>query len=784
MSANQNKKELEKRSPLSESRDSAIPDALPPEETSPPIVKPVSKVAGGLPAVLSTAKYTFKEMGAVRGTRTLLQLNQKQGIDCPGCAWPEPDGERSHFEFCEEGAKHVADEATTKRVTPEFFKQWSVSALSHQSDQWLNAQGRLTHPLVLRAGADHYEAINWPDAFALIANELNSLASPDEAIFYTSGRTSNEAAFLYQLFVRQFGTNNLPDCSNMCHESSGTGMKETLGFGKGTVTLADFDLADAIFVIGQNPGTNHPRMLTSLLQAKRRGCKIVHINPLPETGLARFKHPQEVWTWLGKGTKLADLFLQVRINGDVALLKGIMKELFDAEQRRPGRVLDHEFINRHTTGFEEFKAALGRIHWGDVLEQCGVTKVKIEDAARIFIESERVIFCWAMGLTQHKNAVANIEEIVNLMLLRGQMGKPGAGLCPVRGHSNVQGDRTMGIWEQPAAKFLDDLGKEFDFEPPRRHGLDTVHAIQAMHTGEAKVFFALGGNFLSATPDTEYTAEALRRCRLTVQVSTKLNRAHLITGGQALILPCLGRTEIDEQDSGPQMVTTENSMAVVEGWEGRLQPASKDLLSEPAIVAGLAKAVLGDRSRVDWDGLRGNYDRIREHIEHVVPGFADYNQRAREPGGFYLPNPIRELEFNTDDGQAHFTVHELPRHDLKPGQFLMMTMRSHDQFNTTIYGLDDRYRGIHNGRRVVFLNPDDIRLDGFHDGQTVDLISHFEGEERVAPRFTIVSYSIPRRCAATYYPETNVLVAVRNFADKSNTPASKSVVISIKPSDK
>ncbi len=783
MAADQDKKESVEGNPLSPARDAAIPDPLPPEEMAPPTVKSVSKVAGGFPAVLSTAKYTFKEMGAVRGTRTLLQLNQKQGIDCPGCAWPEPDGERSHFEFCEEGAKHVADEATTKRVTPEFFREWSVDALSHQPDQWLNAQGRITHPLVLPAGSAHYEAINWPDAFALIANELNSLASPDEAIFYTSGRTGNEAAFLYQLFVRQFGTNNLPDCSNMCHESSGTGMTETLGFGKGTVSLADFDLADAIFVIGQNPGTNHPRMLTSLMQAKRRGCKIVHINPLPETGLARFKHPQEVWNWLGKGTKLADLFLQVRINGDVALLKGIMKELFDAEQRHQGQVLDQNFINSHTAGFEEFKAALAGIHWGDILDQSGVTKVKIEDAAKIFVESERVIFCWAMGLTQHKNAVANIQEIVNLMLLRGQMGKPGAGLCPVRGHSNVQGDRTMGIWERPSSDFLDRLSKEFSFEPPRRHGLDTVHAIQAMHSGDAKVFFALGGNFLSATPDTEFTAQALRRCRLTVQVSTKLNRAHLITGEQALILPCLGRTEIDLQQSGPQMVTTENSMAVVEGWQGRLEPAAKELLSEPAIVAGLAKAVLGDRSRVNWEELQGNYDRIREHIEHVVPGFENYNQRAREPGGFYLPNPIRELKFNTDDGRAHFTVHELPQHDLQPGQFLMMTMRSHDQFNTTIYGLDDRYRGIRNGRRVVFLNPDDIRLDGLHDGQTVDLISHFEGEERIAPRFTIVQYSIPRRCAATYYPETNMLVALRSFAEKSNTPASKSVVISIRPSE-
>jgi molybdopterin-dependent oxidoreductase alpha subunit len=768
---------------MSDSKENIIgANAQPPDEVSSPEVKPISKVAGGIPAVLSAAKYTFREMGVVRGTRTMLQLNQTQGIDCPGCAWPEPDGERSHFEFCEEGAKHVADEATRKRVTPEFFKKWSVRELSQQPDHWLNQQGRITHPMWLRAGGDHYEVINWEDAFALVANELNSLASPDEAIFYTSGRTSNEAAFLYQLFVRQFGTNNLPDCSNMCHESSGTGMKEVIGFGKGTVTLEDFDLADAIFVIGQNPGTNHPRMLTSLLQAKRRGCKIVHINPLPETGLARFKHPQEVWTWLGKGTKLADLFLQVRINGDVALLKGIMKEVLEAEERRPGQVLNREFIQQCTTGFEDFAVALNKVHWGDLLDQSGVSKVKIEDAARIFISSERVIFCWAMGLTQHKNAVANIQEIVNLMLLRGQMGKPGAGLCPVRGHSNVQGDRTMGIWEQPSQDFLNRLGNEFGFDAPRRHGLDTVHAISAMHAGKAKVFFALGGNFLSATPDTEYTAEALRRCRLTAHVSTKLNRAHLITGNQALILPCLGRTEVDEQENGPQFITTENSMAVVEGWQGRLPPASEHLLSEPAVVVGLAKAVLGSRSSVDWDGLLANYDRIRDHIEHVVPGFDEYNQRARQPGGFYLPNPIRKLEFKTDDGRAHFTVHEMPRHDLKPGQFLMMTMRSHDQFNTTIYGLDDRYRGIQNGRRVVFLNADDIRYDGLQDGQVVDLISHFEGEERVARHFRIVAYSIPRRCAATYFPETNVLVPLRNFADKSNTPASKSVVISIRPS--
>src|SRR5688572_7760008 len=735
-------------------------------------------------SALTAARFALGEMGVVRGARTLLQVNQPDGIDCPGCAWPEPDSGRSHFEFCEEGAKHVADEATTKRVTPEFFAKWSVKELAGQSDLWLNQQGRLTHPMILREGAQHYEAIDWTDAFALIANELNALASPDEAIFYTSGRTSNEAAFLYQLFVRQFGTNNLPDCSNMCHESSGTGMKETLGFGKGTVTLEDFTLCDAIFVIGQNPGTNHPRMLSTLLAAKRRGCKIVHINPLPEAGLTRFKHPQEVWTWLGSGTQLADLFVEVRINGGVALLKGIMKEVIDAEDRQPGQVLDHDFITQYTTGFEEFRQALRDVQLRDIVEQSGITKEQIEEAARVFLESERVIFCWAMGLTQHKNAVGNIQEIVNLMLLRGQMGKPGAGLCPVRGHSNVQGDRTMGIWEQPTSQFLDSLAKEFNFSPPRHHGLDTVHAIQAMHDGSTKVFFALGGNFLSATPDTEFTAEALRRCRLTAHVSTKLNRAHLITGRKALILPCLGRTEIDQQATGRQFVTTENSMAVVEEWQGRLDPASEHLLSEPAIVAGLAKATLGsrpDRAGIDWDALIGDYDRIREHIEHVIPDFDDYNARVRQPGGFYLPNPIRDRKFITPDGKAHFTVHALPEIKLQPEQFLMMTMRSHDQFNTTIYGLDDRYRGIHNGRRVVFLNPEDIRSSELNDGQLVDLVSHFDGEERIAHQFTVVPYSIPRRCAATYFPEANVLVPLRHFADKSHTPASKSVVISIRP---
>nr|MDQ3745449.1 FdhF/YdeP family oxidoreductase [Acidobacteriota bacterium] len=601
--------------------------------------------------------------------------------------------------------------------------------------------------------------------------------------FYTSGRTSNEAAFLYQLFVRQFGTNNLPDCSNMCHESSGRALTEAIGVGKGTVTLNDFNLAEAIFVVGQNPGTCHPRMLTSLQAAKRRGCKIVHVNPLPEAGLNRFKHPQHPLDLFGAGTRLSDLFLQVRVNGDVPLLKGIMKAVLEEEARRPGQVLDRKFIEEKTHGFEEFARALGEVSWDELVEQSGVAREEMRAAASVYVESKRTIVCWAMGLTQHKNAVANIQEIVNLLLLRGNLGRPGAGACPVRGHSNVQGDRTMGIWERPAEALLDALAREFDFEPPRRHGLDTVETIKALYERRVRVFFALGGNFLSATPDTEFTAEALRRARLTAHVSTKLNRAHLVTGEQALILPCLGRTERDVQKSGEQFVSVENSMGVVHSSRGSLEPASPHALSEPAIVARLARATLGSRSAVEWEGLVEDYDRIRDLIERVIPGFEDYNRRVRLPGGFYLPNLAREGTFKTSTGKANFTVHPLPRRELEPGQLLLMTVRSHDQFNTTIYGLDDRYRGVYGERRVVFLNPSDVEERGLSAGQVVDIVGHFEGEERVARRFVVVPYAIPRRCAATYFPEANVLVPLRSVADKSNTPASKSVVISLRPSD-
>ncbi|HEX4946962.1 MAG TPA: FdhF/YdeP family oxidoreductase, partial [Blastocatellia bacterium] len=650
--------------------------------------KAPSESAGGIPAVISSFKHAFGEMGVVRSFSTLNKMNQKGGFDCMSCAWPDPDGERSHLaEYCENGAKAVADEGTRKTITPEFFAQHSVAELSAQSDFWLNKQGRLTHPMVLRKGASHYAPVAWDEAFALVAQELNALSSPDEAIFYTSGRTSNEAAFLYQLFVRMFGTNNLPDCSNMCHESSGTALGETIGIGKGTVTLDDFARAEAIIVIGQNPGTNHPRMLTALQQAKHNGAKIITINPLPEVGLMRFKHPQEVSGIIGKGTALTDVFLQVRINGDVALLKGLMKGLVEAD------ALDHEFINAKTEGYSEFTEALHSVSWDEITANSGVAKNEIQQAVEILCKSKATITCWAMGLTQHKNAVATIQELVNLALLQGNIGKPGAGLCPVRGHSNVQGDRTVGIWEKPKPAFLDALAREFHFEPPREHGFDTVAAIKAMHEGRAKVFFAMGGNFLSATPDTEFTADALRRCKLTAHVATKLNRSHLITGEQALILPCLGRTEIDGQASGAQFVSTENSMGVVQSSQGVNQPISEHLLSEPMIVARLAKATLRGRSSADWDHLVADYDHIRDAIERTVPGFENYNARVRQPGGFYLPNDPREGRFPTPSGKAHFTVHPLPPHELQDSELVMMTIRSHDQFNTTIYGLDDRYRG-------------------------------------------------------------------------------------------
>jgi molybdopterin-dependent oxidoreductase alpha subunit len=769
--------------------------AEPPLEATPARRHGRELSAAGLPSILETGRHGLPAMGVARTVHTLRLINQKHGFDCPSCAWPDPDAERKVFEFCENGAKAVASEATRTRATPEFFAQHSIPDLLARSDLWLEKQGRITHPMLLERGALHYTPISWDAAFDLIAGELNALDSADEAAFYTSGRASNEAAFLYGLFARQLGTNNLPDCSNMCHESSGLGLTETIGVGKATIKIEDFSYADSIFIIGQNPGTCHPRMLTELEKAANNGCKIVSVNPLPETGLIRFKNPQNPLDLLGAGTALACLFLPVRINGDVALLQGIMKSMLEADEASGGRVLAHDFIQRYTEGFEELAQSLREASWQQIIEESGVPREAIEQAARIACESERMIVCWAMGITQHENGVDNVKSIVNFALLRGQIGRRGAGVCPVRGHSNVQGDRTVGIWEKMSPEFLRALGKEFAFDPPAQHGLDTVRSIEAMKAGRVKVFMALGGNFLSATPDTNYTSEflsatpdtnytseALQRQRLTAVVSTKLNRSHLITGERALILPCLGRTERDVQACGEQFVSVEDTMGVVHASRGTLEPASPHLRSEVAIVAGVARATLEGRTTIDWVSLAADYDRIRQHIEHVVPGFVQYNRRVREPGGFYLPNPARDGVFQTPSRRARFTVCPIPQHDTQGDRLLLTTLRSHDQFNTTIYGENDRYRGISGGRRVIFLNAEDMQERGLVAGQWVDITSHFGAERRRAERFSVVPYPVPRGSAAAYYPETNVLVPVRSVARGSNQPASKSLIVSLSPS--
>jgi molybdopterin-dependent oxidoreductase alpha subunit len=734
--------------------------------------KPPKKSAG-FKAVINTMKHLQKETGLVKGNLLMLKVNQTNGFDCPGCAWPDP-AERSMFEFCENGAKAVAEEATNQRVTPEFFAKHSIAELQTWTDYELGKSGRLTHPMLLREGANHYEKIEWDEAFKLISKHLQSLDSSNEAAFYTSGRTSNEAAFLYQLFVRRFGTNNLPDCSNMCHESSGTALLETIGIGKGTVKLDDFEKAEVIIVMGQNPGTNHPRMLIALQKAKRAGAKIITINPLPEVGLFNFQNPQEIGGMLGYGTNLTDIFLQVRINGDVAVLKGIMKCLQQAEEKE---VFDWDFIRSKTEGFDAFLADLTQTDLNECVKSSGISLPEMQKVADLLKNKQKIIVTWAMGLTQHKNAVATIQEIVNLLLLKGSIGKPGAGLCPVRGHSNVQGDRTMGIWEKPPKAFLDKLAQVFDFEPPRHYGLDTVEVIKAMGEGKIKVFLAMGGNFLSATPDTDFTMQALKTCNLTVQISTKLNRSHVITGKTALILPCLGRTEKDIQKSGEQFVSVENSMGIVHQSRGQLKPASLELLSELMIIARLAEAVLTPHPSFEWLKWVENYDLIRNLIEKTIPGFENYNQRIRQDGGFYLPNAPREGNFITENQKAKFTVHPIPIHDLKPNEFILMTIRSHDQFNTTIYGLDDRYRGIYQGRRVVLMNENDISEFNFRAGQKIDIISTYSDKKRVAKDFIIVPYPIPHRCLATYFPETNILVPIHQVAEKSNTPISKFIKV-------
>ncbi|MFF5263047.1 FdhF/YdeP family oxidoreductase [Actinomadura viridis] len=733
--------------------------------------------AAGVPGVTAALRQSYAQMGAGRTALTLLRVNQKQGFDCPGCAWPEGD-KRHVAEFCENGAKAVAEEATTRRVTREFFARHTVAELGRRGDLWLGQQGRLTEPMIKRSGSEHYEPVSWDEAFGLLAAELNALDSPDEAVFYTSGRTSNEAAFAYQLFARAFGTNNMPDCSNMCHESSGSALNETIGIGKGSVLLEDLYRADLIFVVGQNPGTNHPRMLSALEKAKKAGARVVAVNPLPEAGLMRFKNPQRPSGVTGRGTALADRFLQIRLNGDLALFQALNRLIVDEG------AVDREFLDAHTAGYEELERHLKALDWDLVQEATGLTRAEIDATFGDVLGAERIVVCWAMGLTQHRNAVPTIREVVNFLLLRGNIGRPGAGVCPVRGHSNVQGDRTMGIFERPPAAFLDALAREFSFEPPRTHGLDTVGAIRAMRDGAAKVFLGMGGNFVRATPDSAVTEAAMRRCRLTAHVSTKLNRSHAVTGEQALILPTLGRTERDEQASGPQFVSVEDSMGMVHASQGRLAPASGHLLSEVAIVCRLARAVLPD-SGIGWEAMERDYDVVRDHVSRVVPGFERFNERIREPGGFTLPHaPRDERRFPTATGKANLTVNELEVLRVPEGRLLLQTVRSHDQYNTTIYGMDDRYRGVKAGRRVVFVSPADLEALGLADGARVDLVSEWsDGVERRAPGFRIVAYPTARGCAAAYFPETNVLVPLDSTAEVSNTPTSKSIVVRLVPAE-
>ncbi|GAB3085239.1 FdhF/YdeP family oxidoreductase [Pedococcus soli] len=741
------------------------------------VVKGQEDHAAGPTAVAVSMKRSIDHMGLKRTAQTLLKLNQAEGFDCMSCAWPDPDpGHRHTAEFCENGAKAVAEEATRDRATPEFFAQHSIAELDAHTEHWLGQQGRITHPMVKRPGGTHYEPIEWDEAFDLIGAELRSLASPDEATFYTSGRASNESAFAYQLFVRAFGTNNLPDCSNMCHESTSIALQESIGIGKASVTLDDVHTASVIVIAGQNPGTNHPRMLSALEIAKANGAKIISINPLREAGLVRFKNPQKPKGVVGHGTAMADLHLPVKVNGDLALFQAIGSLLVEWD------ALDHEFIATHSTGFEQWRDHVRAVDWDQVVEVTGLSRELITQAAEMLRGSTRTVYCWAMGLTQHRNGVATIKEVVNLALAQGNIGREGAGLLPVRGHSNVQGDRTMGIWERPPATFLDALQKEFGFDPPREHGLDVVDSLRGMRDGKVHFFMGLGGNFVQAVSDTDIAIPAMRKVRMTVQVSTKINRSHLVCGETALILPTKGRTEKDIQASGAQWISVEDSTCSVHASRGPLEPASPQLKSEVDIVTRIAEATLGDRYGLQWKAMRDDYRAIRHHIAKVVPGCEDYEVNVRKPGGMIMPHPPRDTRtFDTKTGKAEFVASPIEVVHVPEGHVLLQTLRSHDQYNTTIYGLSDRYRGIEGGRKVVFVHPDDIAAFGLADGDLVDITTRWTGDDvvRCVRGFRVVSYDTPRGSAAAYYPETNPLVPLDSTAIGSNTPTSKSVVVSL-----
>ena len=760
-------------------RDEITP--LTPLEDKPPKISSPKNSAAGIPAVVSTMKYGLTNMGVINSITKLSKVNDFHGFDCPGCAWPDPDDHRSFAEFCENGAKAVSDEATKSRVDTNFWSKWSISELSQKSDFWLNSQGRLTEPMIIRQDSNYYQPISWEDAFDVIADNIVSLENPDEAIFYTSGRTSNEAAFLWQLLARRIGTNNLPDCSNMCHESSGVALSESIGIGKGTVTLEDFNSADLIIVVGQNPGTNHPRMLTALRDAKKKGASIISVNPLVETGMKKFKHPQNPVEMLGFGSSIADKHLRVKINSDQALFRAFSKSIIESDN------IDEDFIDKYTNGFENFRKIAIEARYEEISEITGIPLQEILEVSQKVSKSKSTIVCWAMGITQHKNSVATIQEIVNFLLLGGNIGRKGAGVCPVRGHSNVQGDRTVGINHKPSPDFINNLERSTGIRSPEKHGFDSVEAVKAMEKGDAKVFLAMGGNFLSAMSDTNRTSVALSNCNLTVHISTKPNRSHLITGKTGIILPCLGRTEEDISSSnGRQFVTVENSMGVVHSSTGTFKPASNLLKSEPAIVSGIGGAIESrlERSGIPWENLSEDYNLIRNLIEKTIPGFDEYNVRIKSKSGFYLPNPPRDSRtFPTKNGYANFVSNDIS-FAKSSDKFMMMTIRSHDQYNTTIYGLDDRYRGISNGRRVILMNKDDISKYNLSKGELVDLSSEMDSGTVLSPDWFVVPYDIPEGNVATYFPESNCLIPLDSVAEKSNTPTSKSVPIGITKSSK
>jgi formate dehydrogenase major subunit len=757
------------------------------EPAGKPVFAPYDAPAGGWGALHATARALREQSVELKGSEALLSMNQPHGFDCPGCAWPDPR-HTSSFDFCENGAKAVTWELTKHRVTREFFAAHTVRELERESDHWLEQQGRLTEPMRYDPATDHYVPVDWNEAFSIIGRALNALDDPNEAEFYTSGRTSNEAAFMYQLFARRFGTNNFPDCSNMCHEPTSVGLPESIGIGKGTVLLDDFAQADAIFIIGQNPGTNSPRMLTELHKASRRNVPIVAFNPLRERALERFAAPQDPVEMATFGeTRIANEYCQVRIGGDVAALKGVMKLVLEAhdEALRHGRepILDLDFIARHTHGFEAFAEDLRRTSWDDILRVGGLPREQLERVAAVYMRAHSVIVCYGMGITQHRLGTANVQQTMNLLLLRGNIGKPGAGICPVRGHSNVQGDRTMGIDEKPKAELLDQLKKVFGFEPPRARGHHVVDAIQAMVDRRAKVFIGLGGNFVRAVPDWPAAEAAMRQLRLTVAVSTKLNRGHLIHGEQALILPSLARSDIDMQASGRQSITVEDSMSMVHASSGLVAPPSENLKSEVAIVCGMAKATLPDCG-IDWDFHVADYNRIRDKIEQVFPQlFADFNERIRRPGGFHLATPPRERVWNTATGRANFLVFpgvEEDRPISDPTMLRLATLRSHDQYNTTIYTLDDRYRGVFGGRMVVFMNEGDMRARGIAEGDPVEIESLADDKRRVVGGFWAKPHGIAAGSVGAYYPETNPLLPLAYHDVKSGTPAAKSIPVLVR----